>query len=204
MKTRKLNLHGTLLAAAMVLLPPASHAADGAETAAGAYGTGSAQRAEAGPGLPPPADAEGRRHGPGGHAGPGPGFGPGPRPHGAPFGGPFGPHDGPGAMPGPPPFLHGLALSEAQQDKVFAILHAQAPYLREQGKALQKSQQALHAMGSAAQYDDAKAVALAQAAAQAMSNLTLQHVRSEQKLLAVLTPEQRKQFDQRMAVPPHP
>ncbi|MFA6071271.1 MAG: hypothetical protein WC810_22070, partial [Janthinobacterium sp.] len=50
--------------------------------------------------------------------GPPPGFGPGPGP-------------GPGAQ-GLPPFLHGVELSEAQQDKVFAATYAQAPFLREQ------------------------------------------------------------------------
>jgi Spy/CpxP family protein refolding chaperone len=121
----------------------------------------------------------------------------GPHPHGAPFGPP------PGMMHGEPHFLHGLDLSEAQQDKVFTILHGQEPYVREQGKALRKAQQALHALGRADKYDDAQAGSLAQAAAQAMSNLELQRVRTEQKLLAVLTPEQRKQLDQRMAGAPH-
>jgi Spy/CpxP family protein refolding chaperone len=126
--------------------------------------------------------------------GPGPD---GPHPHGAPFGPP------PGMMRGEPHFLHGLDLSEAQQDKVFTILHGQEPYVREQGKALRKAQQALHALGRADKYDDAQAGSLAQAAAQAMSNLELQRVRTEQKLLAVLTSEQRKQLDQRMAGAPH-
>lgn len=120
-----------------------------------------------------------------GHGGPG---GPGGR-RGMP---PFGP--GPGM--GGPVFPHGLALSEAQDDKVFAILHAQQPYLREQGKAAKKAHEALVAMGNAAQFDDAKAAVLAHTEAQAAANITLQHVRTRQKLLAVLTPEQRKQLDE--------
>ncbi|RFP13715.1 MULTISPECIES: Spy/CpxP family protein refolding chaperone [unclassified Duganella] len=99
---------------------------------------------------------------------------------------------GPGFHHGRPPFVHGLELSEAQEDKVFAILHAQEPYLRDQGKAAAKAHEALRALGSADQYDDAKAAALAKDAATAMANIALQHVRTEQKLLAVLTPEQRK------------
>lgn len=102
----------------------------------------------------------------------------------------------------PPPFLHGLNLTEAQQDQVFSILHSQVPYVREQDKALHKAREALHALASAARYDDAKAAAQAQAAAQAMSNLELSRVRTEQKLLAVLSVEQRKQVEQRLAALP--
>ena len=124
-------------------------------------------------------------------------------PDGGPSGerGPRGPHGfgGPGHMR---VFMHGLDLDEAQEDKVFAILHAQEPYIREQSRALRKAQQALDALGKADKYDDAKAASLAQAAAQAMSNLELQRVRTEQKLLGVLTAEQRKQLDQRK--PPRP
>lgn len=119
-------------------------------------------------------------------------------PDGGPSGerGPRGPHGfgGPGHMRG---FMHGLDLDEAQEDKVFAILHAQEPYIREQSGVLRKAQQALDALGKADKYDDAKAASLAQAAAQAMSNLELQRVRTEQKLLGVLTAEQRKQQAQR-------
>lgn len=132
---------------------------------------GAARADDEGDGRPPmmhPApDQDGQR-------GPGPGF------HGAP------------GMGLRPPFLHGLELSEAQQDQVFAILHAEQPYLREQGKAAAKAHEALRALGSADKYDDAKAAALAQEGATAMANIALQHVRTEQKLLAVLTPEQRK------------
>lgn len=209
MKTKKTTLQQLLLAAALAL-PLASHAATGpdADTADydapghGPAGPGMDARffpggldGERGPRSPRgPSDAAGSddHGGRGLHGGPedtapqgpGPGFGP----HGMPF--------------GPPPLMRGLGLNEAQQDKVFAILHAQAPYLREQGKAFRKAQEALHALASAEKYDDAKAASLSQAAAQAMSNLELQRVRTEQKLLAVLTAEQRKQLDQRK--PPRP
>ncbi|CAN7295498.1 periplasmic heavy metal sensor [Pseudoduganella sp. LjRoot289] len=222
MKTRKTTLQLCLLAAVMAL-PLVSHADNGLD----AYGVQSQESsarngADAGPG----ADVRSGHGGPDGERGmrgpPSPGRpgvsgdfgGPGGRGGMASHGGPgemgpwglglgSGPGSGPRRMPfGQPPFMHGLALSEAQQDKVFAILHAQAPYLREQGKAFHKAQEALHALGSADKYDDAKAASLSQAAAQAMSNLELQRVRTGQKLLAVLTAEQRKQLDQRK--PPHP
>jgi Spy/CpxP family protein refolding chaperone len=121
--------------------------------------------------------------------------------------GPRGPeHDGPGPFgPGRPPFFHGLDLSEAQQDQVFAIVHAEAPYLREQSKAAAKAREALHALARADKYDDAKAAALAKDLASAEANIALQHVRTQQKLLAVLTPEQRnKQADEKPRHPQRP
>ncbi|MCM2564406.1 MULTISPECIES: Spy/CpxP family protein refolding chaperone [Janthinobacterium] len=103
---------------------------------------------------------------------------------------------GPGA-PGLPPFLRGIDLSEAQQDKIFAATYAQAPLLREQEKIAFKAHAQLRALAASSAYDDAKASALASTAAQAMAQISLQQARLEQQLLAVLTPEQRKQAQQR-------
>lgn len=154
----------------------------------------------------PTAAAHGEHHAAGEQCGgdqPGaqrPAHGPGMMP---PHGLPGMPPMGPGFMgPGEPRMLRGLDLSEAQQDKVFALLHAQAPYLREQEKAAAKAHEALRALAGAAQYDDAKAASLSQAAAQAMANIGLQHARTEQKLLALLTPEQRKKLAE--SRPPRP
>lgn len=102
---------------------------------------------------------------------------------------------GPGA-PGLPPFLHGIELSEAQQDKIFAATYAQAPLLREQEKIAFKAHAQLRALAASSAYDDAKASSLASTAAQAMATISLQQARLEQQLLAVLTPEQRKQAQQ--------
>ncbi|MGK5048742.1 Spy/CpxP family protein refolding chaperone [Janthinobacterium sp. GB4P2] len=103
---------------------------------------------------------------------------------------------GPGAQ-GLPPFLRGIELSVAQQDKVFAATYAQAPLLREQEKIAFKAHEQLRALAASSAYDDAKASALANTAAQAMATISLQQARLEQQLLAVLTPEQRKQAQQR-------
>ena len=109
----------------------------------------------------------------------------------------------PGA-PGLPPFLHGIELSEAQQDKVFAATYAQAPLLREQEKIAFKAHAQLRELAGSSTYDDAKAGALANTAAQAMAKISLLHARLEQQLLAVLTPEQRKQAQQRRDSRPGP
>ena len=111
---------------------------------------------------------------------------------------PGGRHGGHFGAPGLP-FLHGLELTDSQQDKLFQLMHNQAPYLREQHRAHEKAMRALHEMGDAEKFDDAAAAKLAQAAAQAQANLTLSHIRTHQKVLALLTPEQRKQLDERKA-----
>lgn len=98
-----------------------------------------------------------------------------------------------------PPFLHGIALSEAQQDKVFAASHAQAPLLREQQKIAFKAHEQLRQLAASSTYDDARAGALANTAAQAMAQASLLQARLEQQLLALLTPEQRQQVEQRRA-----
>ncbi|MES2069176.1 MAG: Spy/CpxP family protein refolding chaperone [Pseudomonadota bacterium] len=92
-------------------------------------------------------------------------------------------------------FLHGIKLTEEQEDKVFAIVHAQQPLLREQMKAAHKARQALHAMSLSAQYDDHKAKALADAAARAMADTALLRTRGDQQIYALLTAEQRKQLE---------
>jgi len=129
---------------------------------------------------------------------PGPG---GPGPHGV------GEH-GPG-MPGPGMPSEGgqgephddllrrlqrLNLSEAQRDKLFAILHAAAPERREHAKAIHKAHEALRELGRAERFDEARANVLSRELGQAVAAEALLHVRTEARLLAVLTPEQREQL----------
>jgi len=110
------------------------------------------------------------------------------------------PPHGPGARHGLP-FLHGLELSESQEDKLFQLMHSQEPYMHEQQRAHEKAMRALHEMANSDKFDDAAAGKLAQTAAQAQANLTLAHIRTHQKVLALLTTEQRKQLDERKARP---
>jgi protein CpxP len=98
-----------------------------------------------------------------------------------------------GGHDGAPMFMHGVHLDEAQRDKVFAIMHAQEPMLREQAKAQRHAHEALRAMAVSGQFDEAKASALAQAAAKAMAAAELQRARSHAQIYALLTPEQRSQ-----------
>lgn len=119
----------------------------------------------------------------------------------APPGGPDSHGFGPGGRgPGPGmPFwrFHGLNLSEAQQDKVFNIMHAQAPQRREHEKAIRKAEEGLRALGRADRFDDARAAALSRDLGQAIAAAELLRVRTDAQLLAVLTPEQRATLRQR-------
>jgi len=117
--------------------------------------------------------------------GPGPVFGPGMGPDG------FGP-----GLGAPPPFLAGLHLTDEQQDKVFAIVYAAAPALREQAKTLRKAHEALHELNHSDQYDESRVKGLAEAAAKAESQLTVLRMRTEHQIFALLTPEQKKQLEE--------
>jgi len=117
---------------------------------------------------------------------------PGP-PMGPPFGGP--------SLAGPPlgtqhlpPYLMDLTLTEDQQDKVFAILHAAEPALREQEKALRKARDGLRDLSRSAQFDAGSAATLAQALGKAESQLTLLRVRADHDVFSVLTAEQKTQI----------
>lgn len=131
----------------------------------------------------------------------------GPGCHGG-FGGPPGPpmafrgpgHDG--LQPElfetrPPPYLRDLNLSEDQADKVFAILHAAAPTLRDQAKAAHKAHEALHGLGRAESFDSAHASQLAEAQGKADAQLELTRLRVDHDIYRVLTPEQRTQIEDR-------
>jgi Spy/CpxP family protein refolding chaperone len=99
----------------------------------------------------------------------------------------------------PLPFLHGADLSEAQQDKLFEFRHAQEPILREKAKVASKAQMELRHLVHMVGFDAAKARALAEAHGKAMADIAMMHVQFESQALAMLTPEQRKRFDERQA-----
>jgi Spy/CpxP family protein refolding chaperone len=98
--------------------------------------------------------------------------------------------------------LHRLHLSEAQQDQLFAIMHAAAPRQRTQAKAERKAQEALRTLGAAPQFDEARANAAARELGQAVADGALLRARLESQVLALLTPEQRQQV--RRERPPGP
>jgi periplasmic protein CpxP/Spy len=99
-----------------------------------------------------------------------------------------------GGQHGMPPFLHGLDLSEAQQDKIFELMHQQAPVMREKAKAADQAKAALHQLALAENYNESQARTLAQSAANAESEMALLRIRNEQKIYTLLTAEQRQRF----------
>ncbi|WP_239700549.1 Spy/CpxP family protein refolding chaperone [Massilia sp. 9096] len=163
-------------------------------TAIGACCAGSAFAAGA-PEAPPAEPGTGGPGGSHGFGGPGPGM-PGPE---MPFDAAPGMPGMHGAHDGLMGHLHGLNLSEAQQDKLFAIHHAAQPEQREHMKAVRKAHEALAELARAVRFDDARAAALSRDLGQAIAAEALLHARTEAQALAVLTPEQRERLQRHRA-----
>lgn len=98
-----------------------------------------------------------------------------------------------------PPFLHGLNLTEAQRDKIFDLVYAQIPAMREKGKALHKAHAELRQLEMSADYSDAKVKALTESSARTMAEMAQMHASTAHAIFLLLTPEQRKQMEQRKA-----
>lgn len=122
-------------------------------------------------------------------------------PHGRP---PLPPAPGKQGVPALPPELQQLDLSEAQQDKIFALGHEQMPLLREQLKVADKAQDALHQLTLVQPFDVAKAQSAAQTQADAMAKVTVMHAEMEASVRSLLTPEQLQQLGHTRPRPPQP
>jgi len=118
--------------------------------------------------------------------------------HGGPPPGAMGPMEAP-----LPPYLHDITLSDEQQDKIFDLMHAQAPQVRLLARTLRKSHEQLRELGFSEKYDDATARSLIDAAAHAQSELELLRTHGDHEILALLTPEQRKQVTADLAAHAH-
>lgn len=121
-------------------------------------------------------------------------------------GSPAGMRGGPGAVQGggpegmrggPPPLLPPfIRLSSAQQDRLFELRHAQEPALRAQMQELHSAHAQLHTLAMADVYDEASVRQVAARASQASGELALMHVRLRHAAFLLLTPEQRKRWEQ--------
>jgi len=96
-----------------------------------------------------------------------------------------------------PAYLRGLNLTEEQQDKIFNLMHAQAPAVRAKVKELRDARSNLEALTRAPSYDEAKVRALTDKAAATMAELARLHARSEHQIYQLLTPEQRQELAER-------
>jgi len=99
---------------------------------------------------------------------------------------------GPGHMPH---LLRRLDLSEAQRDSVFNLMHSQAPAVHAQMKIVRQAKQELRTLGRSDKFDEAKARAASKSLADATATLALLRTQNEQRIWALLTPEQRKQAE---------
>ncbi len=96
-------------------------------------------------------------------------------------------------------FLRGLDLTEAQRDKIFAVRHANAPAMREQGKIMHAARAELAKLALSNDYDEARVKALTDRSAQAMSTMAQLRARSMNEVFRVLTPEQQAKVIERHA-----
>ena len=101
-------------------------------------------------------------------------------------------HEGMAMMRG----LHRLDLSEAQQDKIFDIMHAQAPAMREQMKQLRKAEDELRELRTSADFNERKAKQLIERIANQRAEHELARLQAERKVMDVLTPEQRQKLSE--------
>lgn len=103
---------------------------------------------------------------------------------------------------GVPHYLRSLTLSQAQKDQIFTIRHEQAPAIREQQKQRHTLLQDLRETTQAPAFDDAKAQQIAASLADLEREQVLMRARTQAKVFALLTPEQREKaqfFSMRMA-----
>lgn len=99
----------------------------------------------------------------------------------------------------PPLPLHRLGLSETQRDKLFELMHAQAPRLREQAKTSTKAIGELRRLVASDQYDADQARVLAEAAARTLADTMLTRAELAAQVRRFLTAEQQKLFDESLA-----
>ncbi len=90
--------------------------------------------------------------------------------------------------------LQRLDLSEAQQDKIFDLMHERAPAARQQMKALQKNERELQALRQSNDFSEARAKALIDDIARQRADMELARLQGERQVLDILTPEQRQQL----------
>ena len=108
----------------------------------------------------------------------------------------------PGMIPPPPfmvmdenaPFLlpPELSLSESQRDKVFSIMHTQAPLLYEQHKTIRKAYIELHNLAISGNYSDESARPITEELGKAHANVNLVLAHGEHQIHALLSSEQQR------------
>jgi len=103
-----------------------------------------------------------------------------------------------------PMWLGDIQLSEAQEDQLFKVLYAQLPTLHEQEKTLRHAHEELRALPFVDKYDAARVKTLTESIGRALATLELTKATTENRIFALLTPEQRKQVQEHLSRQPHP
>ncbi len=93
-----------------------------------------------------------------------------------------------------PRLLRRLDLTENQRDRIFDILYARVPAIREQAKALRKASLELRAMALSGRFDEARAAALVEAGADARAGMASIRNQIENQIHQALSPEQRQRL----------
>lgn len=105
--------------------------------------------------------------------------------------------DGPDAERGPDDagrrYLHGLSLTDEQQDRIFDIVHEQSPKLRQIARLARRAREQLRELAVSDRYDEAQVKTLAETAARANAEAALLRAQVDHAVVAVLTEEQRHQ-----------
>lgn len=98
---------------------------------------------------------------------------------------------------GVPPHLAALGLSETQEDKIFSILHAEAPAIRNHLKQERKLREEIDKLVTAPGFDDKKARQLSTELARVQADAIFSRASTESRIRALLTPEQRIKLDEK-------
>jgi Spy/CpxP family protein refolding chaperone len=125
------------------------------------------------------------------------------------------PADGGAAPPGArghrmhkPPFLRGVQLTDEQRAQIRQIWQAQRDQMCQRIQTVREARKALHDLARAPQFDPVRAKEIADGSAGAMAELAVMRAETEHRILALLTPDQRRIVDERAArrrpVPPPP
>ncbi|MCC6608508.1 MAG: Spy/CpxP family protein refolding chaperone [Burkholderiales bacterium] len=89
-----------------------------------------------------------------------------------------------------------LDLSDAQRNQMFEIRHAAQPAMHAKMSEFRKNRIALREAATAKDYDAGRVRQLADEGAKLQADLTVMRIETQQKTLAVLTPEQRAKLAQ--------
>ncbi|MCB5189540.1 Spy/CpxP family protein refolding chaperone [Methylobacillus arboreus] len=102
-------------------------------------------------------------------------------------------HEGPSL----PPHIARLDLNEAQEDKIFQLLHAEAPAVRDNFKQQRKLREEIDTLAKAPTLDEKKARQLATELGRLQADAIFSRVNTEARIRTLLTQEQRAKLENR-------